>query len=388
MGIRDWFGLAPTSKVAFVEALMKEARRQAPQAYVTYNPSEDSITMTTEKSWSTDVEPHFLAYRHMPSAMRRRALGEMADNILYQGYDPPFDEIADALRPVIHNLSSVLNSRRTFAHRPFAPLTLALAIHRPGYDRFVSEDLLASWGLDLNGALARAFANLAAANPSADFAELGGFYATNYHDLYDSSRLFMPEVLGQLAIHDPIAVVLSRRCLCVASRANTEGLRAMARFVEEAFVTEPARLSTAPLERRGEDWQPLPAQEGEIPEFARLRVAQAHWDYEVQRIELEARNEAEGIDIYVSQVDVWSHDGVLVTATSWSPGIPTLLARTDVVFFAREGSEEMMIRTFADFETACGPFAAEPDSYPIRYRVLTPPPVGTLARLVTDFTEP
>ena len=388
MGLRDWLGLAPASKAAFVEALMKAARRQAPNAYITYNPSTDLITVKSDKTWSAEAEPHFFAYGHMPSSLRRRAIGEMADNILYQGHDPTFDEVADHLRPVIHNFSAVLNSRLPYAHRPFGPLTLGLAINRPGYDRYVSQELLASWGLELEAALARAFANLLAADPTAQFAELGGFYATNYHDLYDSSRLFMPDVLEQLAIYDPVAVVVSRRCLCVTSKANTEGVRAMARFVEELFVTEPAKLSTAPLERQGEDWRPLDPQPGEIPELARLRVGQTHWDYEVQRVELEARNEAEGVDIYVSEVDLWAHNGIRLTATSWSPEIPTLLARTDVVFLPDEGDEGVMIRTFADFEAACGPFAAEPDSYPVRYRLLTPPPPGALARLAAEFTEP
>jgi hypothetical protein len=389
MGIRDWLGLAPISKASFLKTLFEEAQRRAPHARFTYDSSADEITVTTDKDWSMEAQSHFIVYTQTPSRLRRQVLGELADNILYQGYDPPFDEVADFLRPVVHNLSTVLNSKqRALAHRPFGPLTLGLAIYRPGYDRFVSRDLLASWGMELDAALARAFHNLAVADPSANFVERDGVYITDYHDLYDSSRLFMPEVLAQLPIDgDPVAVVVSRRCLCVTSGDNVESLRALARIAGDLFLSEPFQLGTAPLVRRGEGWQALEPLEGQPPELADLRAVQLRWDYELQRSELDARNEREGADIYVSEVYVWGHNGSLLLATSWSPRIPTQLAQTDVVFLPCEG-DDAIIRTFADFETACGPFEPEPESYPIRYRVVTPPSAQAIDRLATEFSEP
>ena len=326
----------------------------------------------------------FAAWNKSPPADKDRQIDILLGILFEPRHGDRFDTAAPCLLPAVRNRSHLTNawltpgldkSRGVYdgAMQPMGEdLVVVAVIDTEMTIGYVTQGKLTDWGMALEPVLATALTNLRAISPCKFVREPQGFWISNYGDHHDTARLLLPHLFEQLDLRgEPVAIPLDRAALLVAGADDTAALNAMAAFAEEKYPTLDRPIACAPMVLRQGHWTRFETGAPDLAALNRLGVIQSCRDYAEQKAQLEARHKAEGVDLFVATLDTIGRDGWLETWTTWAVGVDTLLPRADVVVFARRVDErfEQRPRCWAEVETAFGPFTAEPDLYPPRYRL-------------------
>ena len=382
-----------TPKDDFAKRVMARLAERGWAHAMTYDPKGFSISLGGEGG-AMYLHNTFRDWLTYPEAERSVALDLAIGHVLEEKAELDFEAAQDLLMPLVRNRCDMLLTQRTdqdedgprLALEPLAgPLCVLVAIDRPHSMSMLNETTLKTWEQPFAHVKELAIRNLESRSPCSFRRAGSGYYVSQFEDFYDASRLLLPRLFDQLELRGaPVAVAVSRSGLIVAGSDDTEGLNAMAAFVEEVMKGETRPISYAPLILDGNVWRPF---EPEIPELAPLRVlaaTQRLWDYAKQQRVLE--DERSRREVFVATADSRFHDGELLSWATWTKGVPTLLPRTD--YIAITDLKLHMFRRWEDVEAICGTFQPEESHEPARYFVDRWPDLDALRRLRTEYGAP
>jgi uncharacterized protein YtpQ (UPF0354 family) len=270
-------------------------------------------------------------------------------------------------------------------------LAVTLACDAPKAIRYVSDDDLSSWDLTFDDALERARDNLWQKSGGKFDRPVSGFYASPWHDSYDSSRLFLYDLIWHLDVDgDHVAAVPNRDLLLVTGSNNLAGLAVMAKMCEQA-LDESRPLSSIPVILQGKLWKTFLPEPGHphYELFKKLQVTELSRDYAEQSRVLEAWTEQAGEDVFVAGYQAISDKerGAYSSYCVWSEGVPTFLPAADDVAFVVGGK----FAGTAPWDRVCAVAShlmTSLDLHPPRFKVQAFPSPDQIASLELNRNTP
>lgn len=255
--------------------------------------------------------------------------------------------------------------------------------------RLLTADALRDSGLDFTAATMQALDNLRAASPCKFTQSEGGFYISDYRDHYDSSRVLLPHLFGQLGLRgDPVAIVFERRSIIVAGADDAAALEHMGAAALQWLGEADRLVSCLPIRLKDGAWGPFDAEAAGTPALHALRGRQWGWVYGGQKALLDAKHEADGTDIFVASLMLIEHEDWLRTVATWTTDALSLLPRADVVLIGSSTGGPSIARSWESIEQVMGPLTPEPGLWPPRYRIDGPALLGVVERLRTEHGCP
>jgi len=264
---------------------------------------------------------------------------------------------------------------------PAQPLAEHLAvglIHAVGDTlEHITDDMLESWGVSFDEALAGARDGLWRISNERFEQPLPGLYVSPWRDGHDCSCLFLHDLIWQLKVKgDHVALVPNCNALLVTGSDDEPGLLGMARLARNAIL-EPVGVSGNAVRLSGNHWEPFmpPPHHPAHAAFRTLRAISVTSEYTQQKdlLDLLYAKTGEGYAVAEVQQSEADEAGELSTATVWPerPGA-TLLPRTDGVFFGEPNSDELDKGSIVEWEVAqrvVGELMTPMGIYPERYLV-------------------
>jgi uncharacterized protein YtpQ (UPF0354 family) len=370
-----------TEEDVFAARLLKRIRQRGIRG-VSYE--RETFSLVT----SEDHIPLLSAFLE-PPPLTPELLDSIIEALLSPEKDMSYEAVRDRLLPVVDNrmmaqMRERYSSAPRAARRPLADfLEIHLAIDRQLSARVVAEDDLQSWGVTFDEALEVGVANLLR-KPSFPYKPMkDGFYVIGVEDYYASARILLPHIFEKLELEGgPVVVVISRNRVAVAGRNNHKALETLTQFVDDVISEEPKPIASWPIILENGGWTPLILRPDDCPALRHLIISHALMDYEAQTAWLQAISAREP-DLTVAAFNV-AQDGR--SWAEWRRDETTLLPKTDALVLV-DPPHAAVFRTWENVEKVLGPFEAEPDLHPPRYRV---PAWSAEARdqLETEFELP
>jgi uncharacterized protein YtpQ (UPF0354 family) len=214
-------------------------------------------------------------------------------------------------------------------------------------------------------------------------------YVSPWHDNHDASRLLLTDMIRDLKVKgEPIVMVPNRDTMVVTGSDDPAGLAEMAKVARPVFEgPRPlAGLAFRLTESGYEEWLPPPTHPS-YSEFHAMSVLDRAAVYDSDKNLLDARHEAERVDIFVATCIALEHKQLGTTsAATWTRGVDTLLPRAEHLIFMepdRAKDEQLVAMVpWSQAEPIVGKYMTATDTYPERYRVTDFPSKAELARLV------
>jgi hypothetical protein len=311
--------------------------------------------------------------------------------------DELFKDVRSRLMPIVRDAAyfsiTDLNSQIDFPDKPgsaiavsgVAPdVTAAIAVDAEGAVATVSKDRLRSWGASFDDAMSIAVENLGD-KTIANFKETSaGLFESQWHDGYDASRIFLPDMLHRLPLRGtPVVGIPSRNHLLVAGSQDGTALAALVDRVA-AIIEEDTRPMCPFLLKFDKGlWTVF---SDEVPGSIRLTKA---WyglksrDYEQQKKLLDRLHKGIGADIFVasflmhedSATRSWS------SQTALTRGVNTILPRADRLAFVDPGTQQFMLVDWGKAESVLGEHLKPLRLMPERYQISRFPADSELAEL-------
>jgi hypothetical protein len=269
---------------------------------------------------------------------------------------PGFEEARSSILPNLRDafmletmrLQAAIDGRNALPvplRRLSSRLTLLLYFDMPDQMSLLTEADLASWGVEWDDLLRIAMENLEARTATPLKAVTPGVYASAWSDCYDTARLLLPSVLGQLEIAgDPVAFAPCWNHLVVTGDGDPGLLGAAMRWAEKVASQDPRPMSMLPIVRRGTTWCDL-----ELPighpcheTLKELRVKELAWLYGEQKQLLEKLNGASGGETFTASYQATQRegDGAFSSYCVWSNGIEQTLPEAETVVFFDDDQPE------------------------------------------------
>lgn len=338
-------------------------------------------------------EPHQIhmyltnAYEEYSNAARRERAGivkHYAAGWMAMGADQPSAEDAlPTLLPVVrtrsyHDLFRLRSSAEGTGAKdvPIQPLAshlaVSLACDLPDTIRYVVCDDLSRWDLSFETALDRARDNLWERSGGKFESPVAGFYLSPWGDSYDTSRLFLHDLIWHLDVAgDHVAAVPDRGTLIVSGSEDYAGLAMMAKICEKTQDL-PRPVSSIPVILQGKQWCTYSPEQGhpEYESFKNLRIIEQGRDYAEQKSLLEAWCEKTGNDLFVAGYIATRNNktGAYNSYCAWTEGIPTLLPFAEEVAFAA-GDNLLGRAPWDHVRQVVAHLMIPTDMYPERFRV-------------------
>jgi hypothetical protein len=295
-----------------------------------------------------------------------------------------FEDVRPDLRPVVRTRSylETLRVQSEIEGSPFIPvpytlvgdhLLACLVYDLPSSMMYVTQEHLETWGVSLYEAMEVALQNLGE-NPVNLMGIDNRLYSPVAGDAYDASRMLLTEKLEKLEVQGQyVAMAVNRDTLLITGDDDETGLEMMADLAEKS-LEEPRPLCPIPVRFEDGQWQTWMPPE-EHPQFARFKMFSIRFlleEYERQKTQLDQLHEAKAVDIFVATFSgVQKDDGPAFSYSVWADGVPTLLPRTDEIFFCSEADEDSKYRVPWDQVVEAVGFLMTPDEemYPPRWFV-------------------
>ena len=266
------------------------------------------------------------------------------------------------------------------AQRPFVhDLVAGIGFDTPAAISRVTVSQLQTWGVDVDAVLADAADNLRSQTRPDCWTPLGpSIWAGEWDDSYASSRMLTPEVIHQLGLAEPLAMIPSPEFLLVADGRNEKAFEILAHWADVARQRNNRQLSYDVYRLRERDWEvvEVPPERGSA--ILNLQAESLAASYGDQKQLLEDLHKTQGVDVWVATVNLFSEKSTeLVKSLSiWTQGVETLLPATDwVVLQELDEQGENVVRrltvAFKDIESiASGVLQRHEDLEPPRYRTV------------------
>jgi hypothetical protein len=241
----------------------------------------------------------------------------------------------------------------------------------PGYVALVMENDLKRWELFEIG-LARLHQCTVP-----KFQQENGFFRGTWGDDYDSSRLLLPGVFGDLPLDgDPVVCIPNRNLLLVTGSNDHQSISAMLQAAEEIIRTKSRPMNPGPLILK----------DGSIHDFAvpvnspifnnigrASRLAPLMY-YQQQQATLGKLYEQNGKDHFIAdyKLNQWQN-GKYASFGVWSNTVRTLLPKTDLIAFfdpqLPEPQRSLGLAKWDDVVNVAGDLMLDTQMFPPRYYV-------------------
>jgi uncharacterized protein YtpQ (UPF0354 family) len=307
----------------------------------------------------------------------------------------PLEEALPNLVPIVRarSLLDIIKLRsRVEEHNgmdvPLLPLAdhlaVTLAIDSPTSIRYVVQENLSAWGISFQDALESARDNLWKASGGKFGSLVPGVYLASWNDSYDSSRLFLYDLIWHLDVNgDHVAAVPNRETLIVTGSEDYGGLSIMAKLCAKA-QEEPRPTSCIPVILQDKTWvtyQPEPGHP-EYESFKKLRIIEDARDYAEQGELLERLHNTTGEEVFVASYGTAKRADAYTSYCVWTEGVTILLPKTDDVAFVQEGKQVLGKAPWDEVRQVAGDLMHPLDMYPKRFKVEKFPSAEQLAQLI------
>ncbi|SFG78204.1 hypothetical protein SAMN05518865_11879 [Duganella sp. CF458] len=301
------------------------------------------------------------------------------------------EEAVRHLLPIVRNSAergqAMLAAARGYSpllYRPICEgLEMGLAFHRGTVVHRVARAHLEAWDMTEDAAFEAAFANLRARSTAPLLPSPQGVFGGGWDDGYDSSRMLLPELI-EAAVPEgrPVAMVPTRGMLMVCSDKNEVAMDAMLKAAISAMREEKMVMPRL-LRLVDGRWQIFVP-----PSLTRRLNSLAKYvegnDYRLQKELLKAHEWASGRNrcVVTYLVGKLGPEQVRTSACTWTRDMPSLLPKTDLLYFADPASIEPPITvTWEAAMPIVGALMQRTDDYPPRYYVEGFPNEVQLAQL-------
>jgi len=301
------------------------------------------------------------------------------------------EEAARHLLPIVRNSSergqAMLAAARGYSPLLFRPicegLEMGLAYQRGRVMHRVAQAHLEAWDMSENAAFEAAFANLRARSTAPLLSSPQGVFGGGWDDGYDSSRMLLPELIeATVSEGRPVVMVPTRGMLMVCSDQNEVAMEAMLKAAIEAMREEKMVMPRL-LRLVDGRWQAFVP-----PSLARRLNSLAKYvegnDYRLQKELLKAHELASGRNRCVATylVGKLGPEQVRTSACTWTRDMPSLLPKTDLLYFADPASIDPPITVSWDAAMpVVGALMQRTEDHPPRYFVEGFPNAVQLAQL-------
>jgi hypothetical protein len=289
------------------------------------------------------------------------------------------EEAVRHLLPIVRNSAergqALLAAARGFSpllYRPICDgLEMGLAFHRGTVVHRVARAHLEAWDLSEDAAFEAAFANLRARSTAPLLSSPQGVFGGGWDDGYDSSRMLLPELIDAAVSEGrPVVMVPTRGMLMVCSDQNEAAMDVMLKTAIEAMREEKMVMPRL-LRRVDGRWQVF------VPAcLARRLNSLAKYvegnDYRLQKELLKTHELASGRNriVVTYLVGKLGPEQVRTSACTWTRGMPSLLPKTDLLYFADPSSLDPPVTVTWDAAMpVVGALMQRTDDYPPRYFV-------------------
>jgi len=248
-------------------------------------------------------------------------------------------------------------------------LGIAIVYDNDGTMSLIESRVLNQWGVTFDQAIETARTNLTLL-PHRFIRSHNGLYVSDMEDNYDSSLLLALETIRQLPLAgEVIAMVPNRDKLLVAGSDDVDGLTEMLAKTQDSISDGALRLD-------GDNWVPWMPDRGH-PLYVRFQELCFGARYEGY-----LPHEEQFADVYVApylrhQVE---NAREMISYSLWVKGLPTLLPRTDLIFFPK--GREGFVAPWEQVVDVMGHLMVPvPNLHPERYKVTAFPTQGQLREM-------
>lgn len=244
--------------------------------------------------------------------------------------------------------------------------------------QFISDDQLKKWSIGFDEAFEQGLKNLTARS-SERFEELEpGIHRSPWRDNYDTGRMLLSAKLQRLKVKGkPVVFLPNRDTLLVTGSEDEDALYAVVDSVDDALGAPRAMTGRAWV-LDGKSWKPFlpPPASSAYPDLRSLALEADARDYNEQKSALDARHDAEGVDLFVAtSLAADDPQAGRVSYCVWTKGAESLLPKTDfIVLVDLDKPEKEQLVAAASWDAvqkAAGALLSktEPGLHPVRYRV-------------------
>ncbi|WP_154668122.1 hypothetical protein [Pseudoduganella violaceinigra] len=300
-------------------------------------------------------------------------------------------DVTSYLLPIVRNCAergqALLAAARGYSPLVFRPLCegleVGLAYQRGRVVHRVAQAHLQAWGLNEEAAFDAAYANLRAVSTAPLLPSPAGVLGGGWDDGYASSRMLLTELIeGAVSVGRPVVMVPTRGMLMVCSDQNEQAMDAMLKAAIAAMREEKMVMPRL-LRLVDGRWQIFvpPGLERRLNSLAKYVEGN---DYRLQKELLKAHELASGRNrcVVTYLVGKLGHEQVRTSACTWTRDMPSLLPKTDLLYFADPSSLDPPITVSWDAAMpVVGALMQRTDDYPPRYFVATFPNPMQLAQL-------
>lgn len=287
------------------------------------------------------------------------------------------------LRPEFKNtpLAEIVQSRPLCED-----LTYEICVDLPDCIQTVGQKQLKDWNLPFEEALAIARENLWKMS-NQNFHQVGGLHISPWQDTHDASRLFLHDLLWQLPVKGAhVAAIPSRDLLLVTGSDDTDGLKAMMKFIDEA-MQRPRPMTSRLFLLEGSTWNAfLPASGHPLYEpIRRQHLMALARDYDEQTQLLNQLNEKDHLDCFVARYTL-SENQATGQWHSWCVWVKevtdAMMPQAEYVLFGSTADKNTKLTVrWDDIHRVLAHRMTPMDTYPPRYRITSYPTPEEFAQL-------
>jgi uncharacterized protein YtpQ (UPF0354 family) len=248
----------------------------------------------------------------------------------------------------------------------------------------VNNKALQAWGVDFEEALAAATANLRERTTD-QFAQIApGLFQSTWSDVYDATRLLLPDMLHRLPIlGHPVVAVPSRNHLLVAGSKDAAALSRLVDITVEVLDEDTRPLSATLLAHVDGAWSVADEAWQNHPKMRQVRLRMQHDDYAQQLPLLEKWLEQQGSDDFVAahalirpkDAQDW------LSFSQWTGGVHGLLPVAEYLLLLLPETKETIFVPWPRALEIAGALMQQHTFWPLRYRVDAFPDEAQLAAL-------
>jgi hypothetical protein len=394
--------LGKPNKEEFAKIMIRALKDAGHAQTVEYDARE--FKLVRDSGYSFYLNNAYTAYLTAPRNARPRLIREYALGAVAVSAPAPMPGLEDALPDLLPSVRAkafygltelrvknpdqpILNPTPT---QPIADhLAVSVVYDSPTTMRYVTKDQLSTWNISFSDALEAARDNLWKRGAGPFVSPAPGVYLASWHDNYDSSRLFLYDMIWHLKVYgDHVAAVPNRETLIVTGSKDIDGLSRLAQMCESLRKTAHG-ISVIPVTLQDKDWVPFaPGRDHPLYErFKKLRIEEQYIDYSQQKDLLEALYQKTGEDVFVASYKAFEDNNThaLTSLCVWTEGVLSLLPQADEIICLQpdnNGEANMVARAAWDRVYAvAGHLMTQLDMEPKRFKVEQFPSPAEIAEI-------
>lgn len=358
--LKGLFGRAQPQRDEFVQLLLRHLQVQFPGDVFEYDEKAFSVRRSSGGNGSLfiNLANLYTDYCHTDRAGRAAIVAAFLASAKADPLPATLAEARTQLLPVIRSINSLDllpgedgvithgDPHVQFGLLPFgAGLGIGIVFDTPHSMIHVGREQIEKWQVSAQAALDIALDNLRH-KAAPQFASLApGMYVSRYDDLYDATRLLLPELAWQLPLKGtPVAMIPNRGCLILAGDQDEAAIAVMLGLARKVLEEQARPLSAAMFRLSSSGWEAWAPQGAAGNELHNLQRYMADADYATQQSALNTMLEQSGQDVFVANLKLVQKQGSprIESYAVISRGVSTWVPQCDLLVFNDPESNQIL----------------------------------------------